>query len=169
MKRIGILLAAVPMLVAIGCSSMKVRTDYDRTVNFRRYRSYDWLPTGKTTVSSMNDRRIKQAVNVGLLSKGLQINQDAPDIFVTYHTGQQNPVPAAQEGYTYGAWGNSYSNYNYGQGTLILDLIDARTNELIWRGTATDSVDPNWKPEKIEEIINKAVKELLKEYPPEYR
>lgn len=169
MKRIGLLVAALPVLV-VACSSMNVRSDYDRTVDFRRYRSYDWLPgPGGEAVTTMDDRRIKQAVNVNLLEKGLQINQDAPDLFVTYHTGQQNPVQVQQRGYTYGAWGGNVASNRHDVGTLIIDLIDARTNELIWRGTATDSVDPNWKPEKIEQVINEAVKKLLKDYPPKYR
>lgn len=54
----------------------------------------------------------------------------------------------------------------YVEGTIILDLVDASSKELIWRGTARGEVDPDRKPEKRREAINKAVAKILENFPP---
>lgn len=166
---------ALSIIAACG-SGINIKNDYDRTVDFRRYRRYAWLPPATSQdpaqrVNTIVDRRIKQAVNVNLLSRGMQLVEDTPDIFVTYHMGTQDRIDVSGSGYTYGSyWGGAGVNtYHYQQGTLILDIIDARTKELIWRGTATKTIDDNPTPEKIDKTINEAVEKLLKDYPPEMK
>ncbi len=54
----------------------------------------------------------------------------------------------------------------YLQATLILDIIDARTDEVIWRGWATDDVDDNPSPERVQRYANDAVEKILENFPP---
>ena len=163
---------ALTVIAACG-SGINIRHDYDRTVDFRRYRRYQWIDQSQQAdpaqrVNTIVDRRIKQAVNVNLLSRGMQLVEDNADILVTYHTGTQDQIDVSGSGYTYGSyWGGAGVNtYHYQKGTLVLDIIDARTKELVWRGTATKTLDANPTPEKIDKTINDAVEKLLKDYPP---
>ena len=168
------LLGILAVVVIAGCGSgISIRQDYDRTVDFRRFRRYSWVEPAASTdpaqrVNTIVDRRIKQAVNVNLLSRGMQLVEEAPDILVAYHTGTQDRIDVSGAGYTYGSyWGGAGVNtYHYQQGTLILDIIDARTKELVWRGSASKTLDDNPTPEKIDKTINEAVTKLLKDYPP---
>ena len=51
-------------------------------------------------------------------------------------------------------------------GTLGLDVYDPAVKQLVWRGRASKTIDPNAKPEKRQKNFDKAMKKLLKNYPP---
>ena len=54
----------------------------------------------------------------------------------------------------------------YVRGTLVLDIVDGRTNELIWRGWATDRLDDDPKPKQVRHYVTAAVQKILEEFPP---
>ncbi len=64
-------------------------------------------------------------------------------------------------GYSYGGYVNEYL-----EGTLILDIIDAQTNEIIWRGSASKALDQDPDPDKVRMYVNKAVEKILEKFPP---
>ena len=49
---------------------------------------------------------------------------------------------------------------------MVLDVVDARTNELIWRGWATDELDDDPTPEAVQKYVREAVEKILEEFPP---
>jgi hypothetical protein len=55
--------------------------------------------------------------------------------------------------------------YSYREGTLILDLMDSKTNNLIWRGWAVSPLDSSYKPEEIDKLIKKAVAKIFNKFP----
>ena len=71
-------------------------------------------------------------------------------------------------GYGYGGYGGHGGYYvrEYVQGTLVLDIVDADTNEVIWRGWAIDSLDLNPEPEKVQMYVDQAVEKILERFPP---
>ena len=101
-----------------------------------------------------------------------------PDFLIAEHLGKKDIVQVTDWGYKYGKYGGNYrkhtgswkdnrfSTYQYEEGTLILDFVDAKSKELIWRGSANAKVQNVNTPEKSEKLINAAVKEILKKYPP---
>jgi hypothetical protein len=56
--------------------------------------------------------------------------------------------------------------YEYQQGTVIVDLIDAQKQELVWRGTVTGVLESNPTPEKMDKNANAAMAKLFSQYPP---
>jgi uncharacterized protein DUF4136 len=73
--------------------------------------------------------------------------------------------------YGWGGWGGGFatSTVNVREipvGTLMVDIVDSASKELVWRGVASDTVNPNAKPEKREKNINQAVAKLFKKFPP---
>jgi hypothetical protein len=167
-----------------GCASMSVNYDYDQRVNFATLKTYNWLPTPpKSEVNQLTIRNIEFAVGKQLQAKGLGMSEENPDFLIAVHVTKQTKVDTEQWGYAYGSgnffhggryqrFGGGPSDYEfrrgtdtyvYDIGTLIIDFVDPRTKELIWRGTATAEIDPS-APQT--ELVNKAVAGVLENFPP---
>jgi hypothetical protein len=71
-------------------------------------------------------------------------------------------------GYGLGSWpgASDVRLSRYEEGTLMLDVIDNASNELVWRGAAQARIDPNRSPQERTELINRAVREILDRFPP---
>lgn len=179
--RIRTLAAVAACIWFAGCSQYDIKYDYDVDSNFSAYRTYAWIPqqidegrVNATTAVQRNtllDNRIRSAVDATLATKGLTADEQNPDLLVVYHTGMQNKVDVTDWGYSYSGsyWGwagRDIDVYNYTEGTLLVDLVDAKTKQLAWRGSATGVVDPGRSPEEVQERINDVVAQIFANYPP---
>jgi hypothetical protein len=174
----------VPLLILAllfpGCSSIDVNHDFDPDANFYQYTTYGWLEQPTTSSGSAReatmqnqllDKRIKNAVNAQMTIKGFTQTASNPELLLKYHTGVQDRIDVTDWGYTYHGryWGwqdRDISVYNYTEGTLILDFIDSKTKELVWRASATATVDPNATPEQRDKLVNEAAAKMIEKYPP---
>jgi hypothetical protein len=166
--------------LAAGCSSYSINHDWDRDAPFPGYKTYAWLEMpraepgtvqGAKSHNDLLEGRIKRAVNSEMSKKKLTLVKENPDLLVVYHTGVQSKINVTDWGYRYSydywGWnGRQIDVYQYNEGTLIVDLIENTSKELVWRGSATRTVDGNWSPEKEEQVINTAVGKIFKKYPP---
>lgn len=160
-------------LIALGCSSMTVKHDYDPQVDFTRYQTYSWLhqkieSTGGTFGGNpRNYERIQKAVNEELDAGGYTRDDDSPDFLVVIHGGVQDRINVQTLGYGYGYlryWGVPQMELQrYAEGTLIIDFVDSESKNLIWRGWATDALEPSSDP--VGDIYN-AVHKIMKNWPP---
>lgn len=181
--------AAVLGLAAAGCSTLKVKTDYDPSVDFARYDTYDWLkppvrdgasetPVDELTDpfarNSLLDKRVRNAVERELAARGYRKTSDGSGTFrVAYHVilkdkTRVRSTPGAYYGgyYDRGYYGASYagvSSYDYQEGTLIVDVIDARSDSIAWRGWA---IGTNRDGYYTEEQVAKAARKILERFPP---
>lgn len=174
--KVCILLCAV--LVAAGCSSVSVKRDFDTKYDFAALHTYNWMgapesPSGSVqrelSQNSLIEGRVKRAVNEQLAAKGYKETTQNPDFLVAFHTGVQDKTDVESWGYGWGYWGmlgGGVSTIHYQQGTLILDFIDPKTKNLIWRGVAEGVVPARTSPEKSEKKINEVVQQMLKKFPP---
>jgi len=178
------------MLIALmawglgGCSTFHVTSDYNPEIDFSQYGTYYWLPapdpTDKTK-GAQNDgllnQRIERAVDAVLSQKGMRRVENRADasLLVTEHINvkQKLRVNTTNYGYGYGRWGYwggpGYTDttvHQYQQGTLILDLIDAKNKELVWRGSAQSPLRDMKTPEEREKRVRAAVEAILAKYPP---
>ncbi|HEU4365011.1 MAG TPA: DUF4136 domain-containing protein, partial [Candidatus Krumholzibacteria bacterium] len=115
--------------------------------------------------------RIRAAVDAALTARGLAANETAPDVLVVYHSGLKDKVDITDWGYsysgTYWGWaGRDIDAQNYTEGTLIVDLVDASSRQLVWRGSATGVVDPARTPEERERAVREIVAKMFDKYPP---
>jgi hypothetical protein len=167
--------------LAVGCSSVSINHDWDKDAPFPDYQTYQWLeventpvPGNARTAQQSNDlfkQRVRRAVNAELDKKGLTLVDSDPDLLVVFHTGVEQKINVTDWGYRYSydywGWGGRQIDvYQYEEGTLIVDLIDARAQELVWRGSGSRTVDPNWSPEKTDHVVQDAVKKMFTKYPP---
>jgi len=175
MKKLGILIGVAVVVGIIGCSSMRVSIDYDRDVNFAKYKTFKWIPhkpkvrPRRLLNHSLVEKRIKSAVERELSAKGCQkATGGKPDFLIAYHIGAKNKVDVTTYGYRYGPrgrwWGRYVAVERYKEGTLILDFVDPELKQLVWRGTAVGAIH---YPETVGEKMDQAVEKILSKFPPQ--
>ncbi|MGI8769889.1 MAG: DUF4136 domain-containing protein [Acidobacteriaceae bacterium] len=156
------------LLIAPAMQAQKVNVDWDHNVqNFSAFKTYSWVKPVRTTSNPLMDQRIVTAIEGQLAAKGLQKVDSAADVLVTYHPGVQQERTATAMGM--GGWrrsgGMTTVNQNTSKiGTLVVDMSDAKTKQLIWRASASDTLSD--KPDKNSQKIEKAVTKMFKKYPP---
>jgi hypothetical protein len=176
------------MLLNAGCTSITVKHDFDLDANFRNYSTFDWMAQPKERITDVSqayaqnpllDKRVKKAVDRELLAKGLQKQLLNPDFLIAYHTGVEDRVNLYSFGYSYWRGSHRFNYYAdrdigvmyYKEGTLIIDFIDFKTKQLIWRGWAVGVVNDigivGENPKRINEKISSVVKKILDKYPPQ--
>jgi hypothetical protein len=153
-------------LVAIlaGCASAKVNTDWDRDTRFADYHTYAWMDTPQMRAmqqGTLFDRRLRSAVEGQLAAKGFRRsdpNGDA-DVLLVYHAGVRDKIDVQQWGYA----ARRLDVRQYQQGTLVIDVVDARSKSLVWRGTAAGEVS---SPDRSGQKLEKAVQKMFARFPP---
>jgi hypothetical protein len=168
----GIPFAVVLTLGLAGCQPI-VHTDYDHNTNFASFHSYSWGSV--QTSNPLNVQRIKDAVNPDLQAKGWQLMPTGGDVTVTAVGSSYNQKEyqtfyngLGGEGYYWGGFGGlgltTTTVQNYKVGTFVLDMYNAKTKHLVWRGTASGGISNN--PNENQQRFDKATDPLLKNFPP---
>ncbi|MCI0635474.1 MAG: DUF4136 domain-containing protein [Actinobacteria bacterium] len=155
--------------LAPGCSTISTTHDYDTTFDFSSLKYYAWIDgTGDIGIDDLNLRRVRAAVNRVLGAKGYVEAAENLDFLVAVHGGTRSRVSISERQYGRRGWYGSggVDVYQYDEGMLSVDVVDARQNQLVWRGTATKVLARDPSPEKIEETINLAVDRILEKFPP---
>jgi hypothetical protein len=161
------------VIAALGCSGIKVSTDYNREFDFRRLKTYEWMARLPQALrdplidTALLDMRVKEDVERELSVRGYDKVEGDPDFFVSYHFGTESQVDVSSCGYHYPmsprCWGQEVETYTYTEGTLILDIVSADDLELIWRGYATGAINDI---DNMDDTINQAVRKVLADFPP---
>ncbi len=153
-----------------GCSSIKVQTNYDDTVDFAPYKTFAFHEESIQVEGTLASRvavvrAIKDEIENELTSDGYQESKDSPDFLVAFHASVIDPVSVNYNPGRYSAWGSGASMIQtVSEGTLIVDIIDAGSNELVWRGTASGAVERG--SDKASEKIHDAVHKIMAKFPP---
>jgi hypothetical protein len=166
------LIAGVALLGTV-TFAQAINYDFDKSANFASFRTYAWVP-GAALPDRFNHERIVSAINLQLQSKHMRMidRQANPDLLVAYHAAFERDVQISGFGSGWGGfrYSGSYSGSARTEslvtGTLIVDLVDARAETIVWRGTITKEINPKAKPEQRDKTINRATEKLFKNYPP---
>jgi hypothetical protein len=169
-------LAAGLALIAGTAAAQDVTYDYDKGADFSRLSTYAWVP-GHGLKDELNHKRVVAAIDAQLTSKGLtRVEPTAhPDVLVAYHASFDKDLRIT--GFSSGWGGYRFGGTRSGSattdtilnGTLVLDIVDAQTRSIVWRGVASKELDVKADPEKRDKNIKKATEKLLKSYPPAAR
>jgi len=153
MRRLSALIpAAIAALAVTGCATtMNVSSHVERGVDLAQYHTYDWgpadaLPTGDSRLDKdpfFQDHMLG-AVEKAMATKGLgRSTAGTADLLIHYHANISERIDIdrldRERGYCH-ADGCSTPLAEYEAGTLVLDVVDASTNRLIWRGWAQHGV-----------------------------
>ena len=181
MKNVAKILGLILLAALAGCSSIEVNYDYDTTVDFSKYKTYAWMggqgnmpedPSSPMMSSGLLDQRIRSSVEWEMAERSMKESDD-PDLLVIYHLGTQDKLQVTDWGYRYsdyywGYGGRQVDVYQYTQGTLIIDVVEADTKNLVWRGMGQGVVDNTQRtPEQIQERIDGVVNKIMASFPPE--
>jgi hypothetical protein len=173
-------IAVVTVFAVTGCATtMTVSSHMERGLDLSRYHTFDWgpadaLPSGDARLDKdpfFNDH-VLGAVERGLSARGLALaSAGPPDLLIHYHASitRRLEVDHRQDH----AFANCASGEcpgevtEYEAGTLVLDILDARSNRLLWRGWAQNSVEDMLDdPDRMAKTIEEAVARMLRRLPP---
>lgn len=190
MKRfcaLSFVLSIVTLLLAASSVAQDVRYNFDKNADFSKFKTYKWVPIKDADkVNDLVDKQIKDAVDAELATKGLtKVEGDDANLYIGYQPaiGQEKQFNSYSTGYGgagygYGpGWGGGWyggmgtttttgSTSTIYKGQLDLDMYDSAAHDIVWRGVVSKTIDPKAKPEKQQKNLAKAVKKLLKNYPP---
>ena len=164
MKRQLITALALAALTAGVVYAQHVTTDSDPAAPFATYKTYAWTP-GTASAVSLTEQRIHDGVNAQLQGKGMtQVNSN-PNVFVATHVTTHTVPQVIADGFgPWGFGGGMATVQTYTEGSLVVDLYDATTRKMVWRGVATATVSS--KPEKNAAKIDKSLMKMFERYPP---
>jgi hypothetical protein len=177
-------------LITAGCgSSVSVTSDYDKTTDFSKYKTfsyYGWADNSDKILTQFDKDRIESAFKSEFAKRGMTANQNNGDAIISLYivVDQKTSYSSYTDHYNNGMYGGMYAGrYRYGYGvgygmgsstttttenkyavgTLIVDVFDANDKKQIWQGIGKKTIDE--KKNKREERINAAVAKIMKEYP----
>lgn len=191
MKKLIPLAPALLLLWALSsCTSYNYYQAAINKTNMSGYHTFAWMPHAKSSnrsMGSMADMKIKEAATTALVAKGLQINQQHPDLIINYtrvvgtgtYTTYYTPYYGGYWGWGWGwgwyrpwyYWGSPFAypgavtyadKSHYREGTLIIDLIDPRTRKIVWRGFGVGEVhhDPQKDVEDLPRVVDGILSQL---------
>lgn len=164
--RNGLRLALAVLLMATVAYAQKVNVDSDPAAPFATYKTYAWVD-GTPAPNPLNEDRLHSAVDARLALAGLRMNTTNPDVVVATHVTTQEHQKLVANGFGYGPWwGGGYGTAKvetYVEGTLVVDLYDANTKKMVWRGVATATASD--KPTKNMSKMNKALDKMFEKLP----
>jgi hypothetical protein len=151
--------------------SQDVNYNYDQSADFSKYKTYKWAAIeGKMYPDEIVDKNIRSAADAQLATKGLRKSEDNPDLLVAYNIAidKEQRIDTWGSGYWgwYGGGMQSTTVSTINVGTLVLDMYEPAGQKLVWRGTATKTLNVKNSPEKRQKNLQKAMQKMLKNYPP---
>jgi len=171
------------LLLAAACAGQRVTTDYSPATSFSHFQTFALVMPPDTAARQLLDERVRNAIQAQLDAKGLTMaDRERADLFVGYGVVDKSHtnIYTYRDGWGWGGWGWRYWRYGvawpmtvqhqietYTDGTVVVNLIDAKTKQVVWQGEIADAVSlPVANPVRATRDIDTAVAKLLAKYPP---
>jgi len=165
--------AGVALALAGGAWAQDVKTDYDKAANFGGIKTFS-LKLGTTWGNPIGEKRVTDEITQALTAKGWTVAEEGKaDAQVVLHGATETKRSlttfySGMGGYRYHGFGGTgtatTTASEYTVGTLVVDIFDGKSKQLMWRGTAQDELSD--KPEKNVKKLEKASDKLFKSFPP---
>jgi len=171
-----------------GCSSVQVNSDFDPKADFSSINSYNWKKVNVKDDALANNpllyKRFVSAIDEYMQARGYKkTDPESADVLLAIHAGMKEKMRVTDWGgsrgyyrdpwydpwWGGGAYGGRIDVSYYTEGTLVIDVIDRKKHELIWRGLGTGIVHEYASQEKMAKTINEYVREILNQFPPGYK
>jgi hypothetical protein len=195
-KYIYLMLIVTCISVLSACSSYNYYTAAQNKTNLSSYRTFAWASPGRNPnkqwrpLDEIGSGKVQEATRQALISKGLTLQQQDPDLLVRYLTvtgrGTKTEFYSPYYGgfyggFGYGGWYRPYWGFGWGwggpwgygygapayaekvhykEGTIIIDLIDSKTQQVVWRGYGVGELH---NPKQTMRDIPKVVEGILKQ------
>jgi hypothetical protein len=150
------------MAILLAAAATSTSVEYDHQADFSRYGTWSWSEKVTRAMNPVTDKRIREAIESGLATRGLSRVDANATLVVAYHASKTSqldlppiknapPPPAADAGY-------------FEKGALVVDMADAASGAVVWRGRATGVL--RYGPNEIAEQVKGAIDKLLESFPP---
>lgn len=157
---------AVLLLAFFGVDSQAqtIRVQWDRKVDFSIYQSFAWIE-GTAAVDPDVNQRISESIENELSVRGIFPDEDEPNLHVVYHASSREEFQVG------GGYRRDWEDAgglkvdSYVAGTLLVELVDAGENRVVWRAMATATVSGN--PKKARARIPSVIRKMFDGFPPE--
>lgn len=178
--KVWILPVLLFLFTLASCTSVRVLTDYDREADFSTYKSYAFYKTGidKAQISDLDKKRILKAIETEMNARGF-VKSSNPDLLVSIFTKEKDRVDVYNNAWGWGwGWGGYWNPWIWGpgyygsnvststEGSLYIDLIDAKSKDLVWQGRGVGTLSNTSNIDKKEARIREFVFEIMQQYPP---
>jgi len=172
--KFNFLLLGILALLFIGCSSLRVSTDYDTKFDMKTLSKFHIVTSKDKLRDTLTINRIDSAIKRELTAKGYQdVPKGEADFLIYYHINITNKTQVVTEYQSMGMYPYRYRGmmvpttrtYNYDEGQLIIDMLNPKDNNIIYRISVKDELKSFDTPKERTEYINKVIKEMLKDFP----
>jgi hypothetical protein len=168
--RAMIMLAMVLGLLAVSAAAQSVQSDFDRSFRFSELKSFSFAvqkrgATDPLAGDTLNDGRIRNGLESQLTANGFRMESEKADFVIAYYVTTKNKLNVQDFGYGPPRWfGSRDIRVNqYSEGTLMVDFIDVKSNQVIWRGRAVGTLEMKGVDKKISKSVEKLVKQFVKD------
>jgi hypothetical protein len=175
MKNRILAIGTLLLSMCAGAFAQKTNVDWDRKGDFSIYHTYAWQKSPNPAPGLWN-QRVTDGIDQQLAAKGFTKVDSNPDVWVTYSNTLSEQKQLAGTGYGFGpgwgwgwGWGPRISTVDYNtyittNGTLVIEMADAKSHQLQWRGSATSTLSDN--SDKNLKTLKSALEKLFKQFPP---
>ncbi|MEJ6535213.1 MULTISPECIES: DUF4136 domain-containing protein [Pseudoalteromonas] len=172
------LLIASTVLLLAACAKTP-SLDYDKSADFSNYKTFSWVPNASLTenvvnyqISPLTEKRVREAVNAQLEKNGMKlVDMAQADVLLNYHASVDTKINVQTMNMGYNYWGVGHNTYTvtneYDVGTLILDVVDKSSNQLVWRGAKEGRLKKKQSPQERTDAIVDTVADILSSFPPQ--
>ena len=163
---------ALVLLLVLGAACAYVPVDVESdAVAVSRSRTWTWLPRPPVAhgeaAFALVDERVRAAVERDLAARRFKrVEKERPDYLLTYYAALDKPIESAAITYAAGVPMTAKLVPSYPQGSLVIDVLDAKTGKLVWRGVGRRVFDAKQTPEERKERIDDAVASVVDEFAP---
>lgn len=166
-------------LVASCGSSMVIETQVESDADFSDYKTWNWLPdieppTDPRVADPMVQQRIRTAIERQFAEQGFEKTTTSPDFYVSYHAALQDHLSQTMvdDRYDNASYAEYATNWEHDythawlEGSLVIDILDAESIELVWRGSAQAELTENATDDERDKRVKEAVAKMLEKFPP---
>ncbi len=183
MTKMKLVIAGVMTLMLSACaaSGPRIYTDVDPAADFSQFRTFAFMEeAGKNAEAryqTLSGQRIEDAISTALEARGYRVDIHNPDILINFHLKTQEKTRSSPPVYAGGYYGYRSGMYvgwpgyvepgyvdTYTEGTLTVDMVNRRTNQMVWEGTAVARVTSSVR-EAPNETVRNAVASIFAQYP----
>lgn len=174
MKYFSILLLLV---IVSSCAPIRVNYDYEKTTDFKAYKTYNYYANLNTGMSELDNKRLLKALDNALQANGCSLSE-TPDFFIDIKSSEYQEASRNNVGVGLGGTGGNIGGgisigIPVGQNKLnrqiVFEFVDENKNGLFWQAISESSYSPNASPEKREALFNAIVAKVLEGFPPEIK
>ncbi len=191
--RVALAVSLVVVIAGISLAAgVKITTQEDKTFNFAGLKTYAWKLEGAAQIKILQNTDedpakiaaalepvVVAAVDRELAKKGFtKVESGTPDLFVDYYALMGPNIESQYQGQFVGAvpaWGlpdfvMSTSSFKaYEQGSLIIDVISAKQQQIVWRVVAAAELDRSRATAKRVQLVSDTIVQMLKKFPPKFK